>query len=80
MYIVWPGGHGMVYDNAWRGMAWHVEVLFTLTGPVHKQRDCYMHTLGSDSTLRDCGYMFHCTGIELSPVTVSLCRRRPRFL
>ena len=22
-YMVWPGGHGMVYVIAWRGMAWH---------------------------------------------------------
>ena len=26
-YIVWPGGHGMVYDKAWRGMTWYVEML-----------------------------------------------------
>ena len=24
-YMVWPGGHRMVYGMAWRGTSWHVE-------------------------------------------------------
>ena len=27
LLILWPGGHGMVYDNAWRGMAWYVDMI-----------------------------------------------------
>ena len=23
--MVWPGGNGMVYGMAWRGMSWYVE-------------------------------------------------------
>ena len=26
-YIVLPGGHDIVYDKAWRAMAWYVEML-----------------------------------------------------
>ena len=25
-YMVWPGGHRMVYGMAWRGMPWYVEM------------------------------------------------------
>ena len=51
-HIVWLGRHGMVYDDAWRGIAWYVEMLmwvscfmalpwtmvpFTFGGPVHSK-------------------------------------------
>ena len=32
-----------------------------------------LFTLGSDSKLRYCEYIYHCSGIELSIVTVVLC-------
>ena len=38
--------------------------------PLHVQ---LLFALGSDSKLRDCEYVYHCSGIEFSLITVVVC-------
>ena len=62
-------------DVSWRSNA-HIQDLFTSRGTVtcmflsHIQ---LLFTLGRDSKLRDCEYIYHCSGTELSTVTVIVC-------
>ena len=62
-------------DVSWRSCS-QIHGPFTNRGTV----SCMFHshvqllfTLGSDSKLRDCEYMYHCSWIEFSIVKVIMC-------
>ena len=62
-------------DVSWRSCS-HVQDTFTSKVTVtcmFRSHVQLMFTLGSDSKLRDCEYMYHCSGIEFSIVTVIVC-------
>ena len=62
-------------DVSWR-YSLHVQDPFTIRGTVtclflsHVQ---LLFTLGSDRKLRDCEYIYHCSWIEFSTVTIIVC-------
>ena len=83
-YMVWPFGFHVLwhclglwshFDVSWRSNS-HIQGPFTSREVVicmFRSHVQLLFTLGRDSKLRDCEYIDHCSGIELSTVTVSVC-------
>ena len=62
-------------DVSWRSNSL-IQDPFTSRGTVtcmFRSHVQLLFTLGRGSKLRDCEYIYHCSGIELSTVTVSVC-------